>query len=133
MATAPVSACFLGLRWRRPWATPLATRQWMAALAAAGFALLRVKGDRIELRAADPRLAALVNRARLGPQRRGYDVHRVLEAFLSLPPREQRRRAATDDRRLEVARQMQDDWLLDDDDLLNCRPFVRLGSAWTLS
>jgi hypothetical protein len=102
------------------------------ALAAGGFALLRADGTRLELRAADPRVARLVNRARLGPQRRGYDVHRVLEAFLVLPPRDKRRRAATDDRRLEVARLLQDDWFIDGDDLLNCRPFARLRSVWTL-
>jgi hypothetical protein len=111
---------------------PLDSRAGAFALAAAGFALLRAEGDSIEVRAADPRVARLVNRARLGPQRRGYRVHRVLEAFLALPPRSQRRRPATDDRRLEVARRLQDDWLLDGDDLLNCRPFARLQSAWTL-
>jgi hypothetical protein len=111
---------------------PLNTRSGAFALAAAGLALLRAEGESVELRAADPRVARLVNCARLGPQRRGYRVHRVLEAFLALPPRAYRRRPATDDRRLEVARRLQDDWLLDGDDLLNCRPFARLQSAWTL-
>jgi hypothetical protein len=51
----------------------LDSRQGTTALAKAGFALLGVQGIRIELRAADPRVALLVNRARLGPQRRGYE------------------------------------------------------------
>jgi hypothetical protein len=53
-------------------------REGAAALAAAGFALLRANGPALELCAADPRAARLVNRARLGPQRRGYRVRRVL-------------------------------------------------------
>jgi hypothetical protein len=109
----------------------LDTLMGAAALAAAGFALLRVNGSRLELRAADPRAAHLVNRARVGPQRRGYRIHRVLESFLYLPPKKKRRHPATDDRRLEVAQRLQDIWLLDGDDLLNCRPFARLRSPWT--
>jgi hypothetical protein len=108
----------------------LDSRSGADALAAAGLAMLWAEGERLELRAADPRVAQLVNRARLGLQRRGYDVHRVIEAFLALPPMGQRRRAATDDRRLEVARMLQDDWFIDGDDLLNCRPFARLRSLW---
>jgi hypothetical protein len=108
------------------------SRAGAVALATAGFAMLSAADSRIELRAADPRIARIVNRARLGPQRRGYRIHRVLEAFLCLPPKKQRRHSATDDRRLEVARLMQSEWLLDGDDVLNCRPFARLSSAWTL-
>ena len=109
----------------------LDSRLGVAAMAKAGFALLRAEGNRVELRAADPRLAHLVNCARLGPQRRGYGVHRVIEAFLALPPKHKRRRAATDVRRLEVARIMQEEWLLDGEDLLNCRRLARLRSIWT--
>jgi hypothetical protein len=79
-----------------------------------------------------PAVARYVNRSRFGG-RRGYDVHNVQEAFLALPPREQRRRKATDDRRLEVAHTLHDDWLIDCDDLLACRPFVRLRSQWILT
>jgi hypothetical protein len=109
----------------------LTSRPGALALASAGFALLSTEGGRIELQAADPRVARVVNRARLGEQRRGYKVHRVLEAFLALPPKARRLRPATDDRRLEVAQRLHDDWLLDGEDLLNCRPFVRLRSTWT--
>ncbi len=100
-------------------------------LARAGFGLLRRDGDRVELRAADPRLALLVNRARLGPQRRGCDEHRALEAVLALPPKARRRRPANDDRRERAAEILHEDWLIDPDDLLACRPFVRLRSLWT--
>ncbi len=107
----------------------LDTRQGAAALAAAGFALLRLDGGRVELRAADPRIAILVNRARLGPQRRGYQIHRLIEAFLTLPRKKKRRHPVTDDRRLEVARRLQDDWLLDGDELLDCRPLANVRLA----
>lgn len=109
----------------------LNTRASAAALARAGFAMLCIDGPHLELKAADTRLAQLVNRARLGPQRRGYRVRRVLEAVLALPPRKKRRCPVTDDRRLEAARRLQELWLLDGDDLLNCRPFARLSSHWT--
>jgi hypothetical protein len=54
-----------------------------------------------------------------------------LEAFLYLAPKRLRRHTVTPDRRLEVALSLQSDWLLDGDDLLNCRPFARLASTWT--
>jgi hypothetical protein len=108
----------------------LDTREGAAELAAAGFALLQFDGTRVELCPADPRVARMINRARLGPQRRGYDVDRVIEALLCLPPRAKRRRHVTDERRLDAALRLQDQWQIDADDLL-CRPFVRLCSTWT--
>jgi len=110
----------------------LDTDPGVKALAAAGFALLGAEGLRVELKAADPRVAALVNRARLGPQRRGYKVHRIVEAVLCLPPKNKRRRPVTEDRRLEAAQRLQDDFCLDASDLLNCRPCARLCSTWTI-
>jgi hypothetical protein len=109
----------------------LDSREGATRLAAAGLALLRADGIRLELRAADSRVAELVNRARIGVQLRGYRIQRVLEAFLCLPPTKERRHHATDERRLEVAQLLQEDWLIDGDDLLNCRPFARLYSVWT--
>lgn len=112
---------------------PLDSREGVLALATAGLAIMREAGLRIELRAADPRVAQLVNLARLGPQRRRYQVHRVLEAVLALPPKKKRRRSATIDRRMDAAHILQDEWLLNGDDLLNGQPLVRLSSDWALS
>jgi hypothetical protein len=56
-----------------------------------------------------------------------------VEAVLSLPPKAKRQRPVTDDRRLATALALYDDWLIDCDDLLECRPFVRLCSRWTLA
>jgi len=125
--------CFERARIEAALGRPLDSQAGAAALAAAGFGLLRQDGASIELRAADPRAARLVNRARLGRQGRGYRVERVLEAFLCLPPAATRRHAVTDERRLEVARLVRDEWQLDGDDLLNCRPVARLASAWTFA
>lgn len=100
------------------------------ALAAAGFGIVRLNGSQVELRAADPRVARLVNRARLGTSYRGYEAHRVVQALLALPPRTRRRRPLTDTRRLEAALRLQAQWLIDCDDLLDYRPLVRLHSSW---
>jgi len=109
---------------------PLASKAAAAALAAAGFALRSYDGDCVELAATDPRVARLVNRARLGPQRRGFAVRRVIEAVLCLPTRPSRGLRITDDRRLEAALLLQENWGIDADDLL-WRPCVRLNSQWT--
>jgi hypothetical protein len=128
-----------GVRWfdretlERALGHRLHTRRGATELARAGFGLVRLDGAKVELRATDPRLALLVNRARLGPQRRRYDEHRVLEIVLSLPPKAKRRRPATDERRLDAAQVLLTEWLIECDDLLGCRPFVRLCSQWTFA
>jgi hypothetical protein len=126
------SHCFDRQRLEQALSQALDTRAAADRLAAAGIALIGVDGPVLELRPADPRVARLVNRARLGPQYRGYNVHKVIEAILYLPPKAKRRRAVTDDRRLKAALVLQDGWLIDCEDLLEGRLFVRLSSRWTL-
>jgi hypothetical protein len=111
---------------------PLDSRAGASRLAAAGLGMVRMVGRLVELRATDPRTARLVNRSRLGPQLRGYRVHKVLEALLCLAPKAKRRRAVTEDRRLQAALLLADERLIDADDLLECRPFIRLRSRWFL-
>jgi hypothetical protein len=101
-------------------------------LAAAGFVLMGAEGPRVELQAADPRVARLVNCARLGPQRRGYKARSIIEAVLYLPPKNKRRHRVTEERRLEAALSLQDEYRIDADDLLNCRACARLRSTWTI-
>lgn len=99
-------------------------------LATVGLALLRVNGDRVELRSADPRAARFVNEARLGPQVRGFSARRVIEAFLLVRPPERRRINITDERRLLTADVLAKRWFIECDDLLNRRLCVRLVSTW---
>lgn len=79
---------------------PINERAGVLHLATLGLALHHIDGNRVELRAADPRAARFVNEARLGPQTRGFGVRRVIEAFLLVRPPERRRVNITDDRRL---------------------------------
>jgi hypothetical protein len=105
----------------------LESRAGADALAAGGLALLRMDRPMVELRAADPRLARLVNRARLGPQQRGYDVRTVLEAVLGLPRRAKRRTVVTDSRRQRAAEVLRREWGIESEG----GPHVRLHSRWT--
>lgn len=102
-----------------------------ANLAKAGFAVVGTDGDWIELRAADPLAAHLINESRCGRQVRGFGVRRVVEAFLSVRNPERTRVNVNDDRRLLTAEALHDCWDIDCDDLLAGRARVRLFSAWT--
>ena len=100
-------------------------------LAKAGFAVVATDGDWIELRAADPRAARLINESRCGRQVRGFGVRRVVEAFLSVRNPARTRINVNDDRRLLAAETLHDCWGIECDDLLVGRTRVRLFSAWT--
>lgn len=112
---------------------PLNCRATADDLAEVGFALVRVVGTQVELRPADPRTAHLVNRSRLKPAMGERQVRRVLAAVLSLPPKGLRQRRVTEERRRQAAEWLQQEWLIDGVDLLDCRPRARLRSFWLLA
>jgi hypothetical protein len=133
----PVARLYgLGVRWfgrgrlEEALGRGLDTRAGADGLAAAGFAIARVDGPQVELRAADPRTARLVNRARLGPQYRGYDARTVVEAVLALP-RGRRRSPITASRRERAAEVLEEVWGIGTVGLREGRPHVRLSSGWT--
>jgi hypothetical protein len=109
----------------------VATRAGAARLAMTGFAVVRCRDDKLELRAADPRAARFVNEARCGAQLRGFGVRRIVEAFLSVRNPERTRVNVTDDRRLMAAEVLSERWNIECEDLLDGRARVRLFSAWT--
>lgn len=102
-------------------------------LAKAGFALLGAADGQVVLQAADPREAAIVNEARLGPQSRGFGVRRVIEATLHVRAPGRTRVNVDDDRRLAAAEVLETRWAIRCDDLLGDRRRVRLNSTWTIS
>jgi hypothetical protein len=112
---------------------PVGSLAGVRQLAKAGFALLGADDDNVALAAADPREAVIVNEARLGPQRHGFGVRRVIEATLHVRAPGRTRVNVDDDRRLAAAEALETRWAISCDDLLCGRRRVRLISAWTIS
>lgn len=99
-------------------------------LAMAGFAIVAYDGDRVELRAADPRTARFVNESRHRTSDKGYSARRVIEAMLPVRNPRRRRININDDRRLLAAETLLNRWSINCDDLLAGRLRVRLISNW---
>ncbi len=105
----------------------LASKAGARSLAKVGFAVMSGDALHVQVEAADPDLAFLVNRSRIGPQRRGYKIRKVLASVLSL----RKCRQVTDDRR-EAAALILETYGVDASDICACRRCCRLQSPWHL-
>jgi len=99
-------------------------------LAKAGFGVLRCNGTQVELLAADPDEALLVNEARHHRALRGYSLRHVVGSVLHIRRPGTARVNLTDDRRLMAFDELQTKWGIRCDDLLSMRRRARLVSDW---
>jgi hypothetical protein len=98
------------------------------ALGELGFAVVACADETLELRAADPREAKLVNAARCGPYE--CQLGAVLRAFLHLQEAPGWRFQATSERRRSVVQRLRELWDVEIDWFVARGEMVRLRSAW---
>jgi hypothetical protein len=109
----------------------ISTAVGAARLARVGFAVVALRDERVQLRAADPRAALIVNEARCGADPDGYTANQLVEAFLLLRNPRRGGVRVTDDRRIKLDDVLKDDWGLRTEGLLTYEHRVRLRSRWT--
>lgn len=78
-----------------------------------GFALLRVDGDRVELRAADPGEARLVNEVRLTPHVRRFSARRIIGDVFHLRQPNRSRVNMTDTRGRRLKDALRENWFIE--------------------
>ena len=99
-----------------------------------GFALLRVDGNRVELRAADPGEARLVNEVRLTPHVRRFSARRVIGDVFHLRQPNRSRVNVTDARGQRLKDALRDNWFIECEGRpAHGRSRLGLLSTWTFA
>ena len=101
------------------------SREGLAALARAGLAVSAANNGLVELAAADPRAAAIINARRWGPSRSGTSIKKVVEAFAPGAPVKRVGAVRVVDAGIAMAR-----WGIDSADVLDRPRRVHLKSSW---
>jgi hypothetical protein len=104
---------------------PVQSREGLTALSRAGLAVKNFEDGVVELGAASPDAASIINRRRLGPSRCGMRLHKVIEIFAPGPPVKRAGEARVLNAGIAMAT-----WGLDSPDLLDRPARVHLVSEW---
>jgi hypothetical protein len=107
----------------------LAGRRAAAPLARFGLTLMRCDENHVWLTATNPELARVINSARYGNNRKGFNPHRLVQVVLGMSRRPERLYASS---RLRAGERLEQ-FGLDATDLCDSDGYVHLTSNWVMS